>query len=132
MAASIPILRALFRGNVGPGAPIGYQTGETSMMTESGAGNSGLGTVNSMSYIQFHARIFSRQAASPPITQRQVNPRSVSLDETLTSGSPEPGTKGHKNGADKDDWSDEDSIELSNYQQARPHTPTDFTRRGIS
>ncbi|KAK3321798.1 hypothetical protein B0H66DRAFT_514015 [Apodospora peruviana] len=61
MAASIPILRALFKGNISPGAPLGYETGETSVMTESGIRE--LGSTS----VEDRARIFSRQAIPPPL-----------------------------------------------------------------
>ncbi|KAK3319517.1 hypothetical protein B0T19DRAFT_268688 [Cercophora scortea] len=123
MAASIPILRALVRGGFGlQAAPMGYETGDPTMMAESGLGRS----------VDNPVQRFSQAAPSlPPIIQRhQLPSSSEELDKTLTEGAPE--LTGNKNlGLDGlDDWSDEDSIEMTNYH-ARPHTPTDFTRRGM-
>ncbi|KAM7198933.1 hypothetical protein V8F20_006000 [Naviculisporaceae sp. PSN 640] len=127
MAASIPILRALFRNNVAPGPPVRPpETGETTFMTESTQATQA--TVH-----DFRARIFSQLAvpAPPPTNQRQVDPRNTNLDETLTSGSPVPAVRKNR-GLDGDDWSDQDSFEMTNYyHRPRPESPTDFTRRGL-
>jgi hypothetical protein len=122
MAASIPILRALVREGFKAAVPLGYRTDETGYtrpMTESGAGNS----------IIDRSGMFGRQLAAPiqPPGMRKQGESATSLDRTLVSDSPEPG-KPFKEGGE---WSDDDSIEMSNYQHRHPQTPKDFLHNPI-
>ncbi|KAK5651450.1 hypothetical protein OQA88_12457 [Cercophora sp. LCS_1] len=123
MAASIPILRALVRGGLRGPVPRGYRTDETgyeTAMTESRTAMSAAGA----------PRIIPRRPVGAPPAQRKEGSSgsvaAVSLDRTLTSDSPEP-TKG-KGAGDRGEWSDDDSIELANYDHARPQMPRDFLR----
>ncbi|KAK3367823.1 hypothetical protein B0H63DRAFT_529530 [Podospora didyma] len=124
MAASIPILRALIRGHFVADFPMGYETGSATM-AESGAAR----TVDS------RTQIWSRPWSPPPrhgrpMSQQRLSRTSIDmLDQTLVSDSPEPIPKKGAMGDGQDvDSSDEDSIEMINYQQARPQTPADFVR----
>ncbi|KXX73951.1 hypothetical protein MMYC01_208728 [Madurella mycetomatis] len=107
MAASIPILRFLARGKFRVPVPGGYETGQTMTMTESGFGMSA------------SMRTQTLPIQSPPTARR---------DNRDMPGQ----TLGHGSSAvivpkSDDDSSDEDSIELANYQ-GRPQSPIDFTR----
>jgi hypothetical protein len=123
MAASIPILRALVREGFQAAVPLGYRTDETGYtgpMTESGGRNS----------VVDRSGMFGRQLAAPiPPPDRWQNGNAASLDRTLVSDSPEPVTKTPK--VDGEDWSDDDSIEMSNYQHRRPQTPKDFLHNPV-
>ncbi|KAK0610890.1 hypothetical protein B0T14DRAFT_570819 [Immersiella caudata] len=117
MAASIPILRALVREGFQAAVPLGYRTDETGYtrpMSESGARRS----------IVDGPGIFGRQLAAPIESPRmRKREDATSLDRTLVSESPEPGKPLKKDG---EEWSDDDSIEMSNYQHRRPQTPKDY------
>ncbi|KAK3345825.1 hypothetical protein B0T25DRAFT_264654 [Lasiosphaeria hispida] len=126
MAASIPILRALVRGGMRGAVPMGYETYETGYLTT--MVESGMASRN----VVDRPGIFSQQ---PVLTPPKMIPREagssegMSLDRTLTGTSPEPVVKSVR---ERDDWSDdEDSIEMTNYQNGRPQTPKDFTRENV-
>lgn len=128
MAASIPILRALVREGFQVAVPLGYRTDEigyTGTMTESRVGNS----------VIDRSGMFGRQLAAPipaPATQRRGFNGSDSgtfLDRTLVNDSPEPDLKPPKRS--DEEWSDDDSIEMSNYQHRRAQTPRDFLHNPI-
>ncbi|KAK0663487.1 hypothetical protein QBC41DRAFT_359374 [Cercophora samala] len=113
MAASIPILRALARGTCHGQVPHGYETYEY--------GSTG------MSEPWFGQSRFSRTAVmslalpiqSPPALccQKASHNKDIgSLDEALTSGSPE------RSLTDKED-DDANSFEMTNYGQGRPQSP---------
>jgi hypothetical protein len=112
MAASIPILRALARGN--PNVPRGYQTGYPTGMTEPG---------------QTMSLSLPIHVPPPPRPERELEgrhrnkPHSASSDGTSTLIMVTE-TPGH--GKDED-LTDEDSIEMKNYR-SRPQSPVDFTR----
>jgi hypothetical protein len=123
MAASIPILRALVREGFQAAVPLGYRTDETGYtrpMTESGTRSS----------IVDRSGMFGRQLAAPIQTpgMRIQGDDAKSLDRTLVSDSPEPGKPLKK---DSGEWSDDDDIEMSNYQHRRPQTPKDYLHNPI-
>jgi hypothetical protein len=124
MAASIPILRALVREGFQAAVPLGYRTDETGYtrpMTESGAGYS----------IADRPGMFGRQLAAPipPPGMRRQSGNTASLDRTLVGDSPEPGNKPPRQ--EGEEWSDDESIEMSNYQHRRPETPKDFLHNPV-
>ncbi|KAK0724078.1 hypothetical protein B0H67DRAFT_567205 [Lasiosphaeris hirsuta] len=135
MAASIPILRALVRGGMRGAVPMGgdyygtYPTTATTMV-ESG-GIMGIGR----NVVVDRSGFFSTPPSAPSPTRKKMIARDagsgesvVSLDRTLTGASPEPAVKGGARGDRDPDWSsdEDDSIEMTNYQNPRPHTPKDF------
>ncbi|KAK0736589.1 hypothetical protein B0T21DRAFT_182195 [Apiosordaria backusii] len=121
MAASIPILRALARGNCRAPVPQGYETYEygSASMTESGFGQSRFSRTAVMS--------LTLPIQPPPASYAQKASRKKeidSLDDTLTSGSPEPSlTCKRKLGqANQDSDDDNDSFEMTNYGRSRPQS----------
>ena len=133
MAASIPILRALVRGGMRDAVPFGYETygtGYTGGMTESGAGSSittGAGLFGRRPGVSGDRQMTNGQNVRNEDARDQ---RAIKvLDQTLVSDSPEPLGKPKLSG--DEDWSDQDSIELANYQHDRPQTPRDFLRNPV-
>ncbi|KAK4174463.1 hypothetical protein QBC36DRAFT_218389 [Triangularia setosa] len=121
MAASIPILRALARGNCRGPVPHGYEAYEygSAGMTES----------------RFRQSTFSRTAVmslalpihSPPaLYSRQTSRKKETdnLDETLTSGSPEPSLtcKQKPIQINENEEDDTSSFEMTSYGQSRPQS----------
>ncbi|KAK4195693.1 hypothetical protein QBC40DRAFT_185167 [Triangularia verruculosa] len=136
MAASIPILRALARGNCRGPVPRGYETYEygSAGMTESRFGHS---TFSRTAVISLALPIQSPPASYPRNTEKN------NVDEALTSGSPEPSLRCKAThlqaGGNKD--GDNDSFEMTDYghsrpqstqsvnAMARPQSPLDFIGR---
>ena len=127
MAASIPILRALFRDGARAVIPRGYQTHEasgTTAMTESGQDTSRTAFDRS--------GIFARPRPLPQTIVHGLRPADQNGSTSATSIPHETSATGlsSESGArsfgDHDIESDEESIEMTNYQTRRPQTPTDF------
>ncbi|KAK3988741.1 hypothetical protein QBC44DRAFT_370787 [Cladorrhinum sp. PSN332] len=123
MAASIPILRALAKGSFRGPVPRGYETYLTNDMAETGTGISATGGSRG----QVVSLALPIQSPPPILHVREMSSRNNldTLDETLTSDSPEPIIGCKK----REELEDDDSFEMTNYQHARPQTPVDFVRR---
>jgi hypothetical protein len=113
MAASIPILRALVRGN--RNVPRGYQTGYPTTMTESG---------------QIMSLSLPIHVPPPPRPEQELGdrdrfkPNSAGSDRASTLTMEVDGVPEHRKYKDP---ADEDSIEMQSYR-SQPPSPVDFTR----
>ena len=126
MAASMPILRALFRGSLRQAVPMGYETGAyASQMAEPSMASRRSIVTGQTRTLSCHESV----AARVP-DQRNTEPSGVGAG----AGGPDrvptlqrsaeielPGASYH------DDWSDGDSMEMTDYQHRQD--PVDFVRR---
>ncbi|KAK3934519.1 hypothetical protein QBC46DRAFT_427091 [Diplogelasinospora grovesii] len=111
MASCIPILRALVRGSLSPGAPMGYETPGGIRLGESVIGSNEDRTQTLLSPPQMS----QRSEFNSPGSDKVLSNQNTHSTETSTSN--------YRNG-----WSDDDSIELTTYH-TRARTPVEFICR---